>query len=154
MRARAPAPSVIRLAALLALGCPALALAAPELAVSATAGASNLTMDGAGSSSTRIVKIADLSLSTDDEQGLTLSVSSGSLTKAGGSPVPFQVALVADEAAAPSAAAFTTSSGGTLFHSTGGAGSLGLDLYIKYRSANLQDPGAYSASIDLGVVDN
>lgn len=154
MRARAPFLSIVRVVVLLILACPALALAIPELVVSPTAGVNSLTLDGAGNSSTRIVKIADLSLSTNAAQGFTLSVSSGSLTKAGGTPIPFQVALVADEAAPPVASNFTVPSGSTLLYSTSSPGALNLDLYIKYRSADLQDPGTYSASVNLSIVDN
>jgi hypothetical protein len=151
---RAPSLLIVRFVALLSALHGALASATPNVSATATSAANNLTMDGGGSSSVRIVKIADLSLSTDDADGFLLSVSSGSLTKAGGSPVPFQVALVANEAAPPSAAAFTVSSGGTLTHSTTSAGAESVDLYIKYQSANLQDPGTYSASINLSIVDN
>lgn len=149
-----PARSIVRAALFWVMASPLAALALPELVVSSASGANNLTMDGAGSSNTRIVKVADLSLSTDASQGFTLSVTSGSLTKAGGNPIPFQVALVADEGAPPSAAAFTVPSGSTLFFSTSDAGSTQKDLYIKYRSADLQDPGTYSASIDLSIADN
>ena len=151
---RSYAPSLLRAASLLLLMNAALALATPEVAATPTAGASNLTMDGAGSAQTRIVKIADLSVSTDDPQGFTLSITSGNLTKAGGSAIPFQVALVGDEAAAPASSAFTVASGGALLRTTSTAGALPLDLYIKYRAADLQDPGVYSASIGLDIIDN
>jgi hypothetical protein len=151
---RPPALSIARVTVLLTFLQATLANAAPDLVVSATANVNNLTMDGAGSSTIRIVKVANLSLSTINAQGFTLSVTSGSLTKAGGSPIPFQVALVGDEVTAPTAAAFTVSSGGTLLHSTNIAGAQDVDLYIKYQSANLQDPGAYSASMNLNIIDN
>jgi hypothetical protein len=151
---RAPSPFIVRVVALLSMFHGVTANAVPNVSATATSAANNLTMDGEGSSSVRIVKVADLSLSTDDADGFMLSVSSGSLTKAGGSPVPFQVALVANEAAPPSGAAFNVSSGGTLTHSTTSAGSQSVDLYIKYQSANLQDPGSYSASINLSIADN
>ena len=151
---RPPALSIVRVAALLSLMCSGMAQATPDVTASATAGASNLTMDGAGGSSTHIVKVANLSLSTDVSAGFTLSVSSGSLTKTGGTSVPFKVALVADEAAPPAEGDFTVSSGSTLLHSTSSAGAENVDLYIKYQSATLQDPGPYSASISLNIVDN
>jgi hypothetical protein len=110
-------------------------------------------MEGAGSSSLHIVKVADLSLSTDDVDGFILSVSSGNLTKTGGASVPFQVLVVAHGAATPTAGDFTVASGDTLPHMTSNAGAVEVDLYIKYQSANLQDPGPYSASISLSILD-
>jgi hypothetical protein len=149
---RAAAPSMLFAAALLVV--PSQVLAAPSVVAQSTAGATNLGLDGRGSASTHIVKVADLSLSTDAADGFTLSITSGSLTKAGGAPVAFQVALVDDNAAAPSASAFTTASGGSYMFATVAAAVIAKDLYIKYTPAPLQDPGAYAASIDIDIVDN
>ncbi|MBA3463590.1 MAG: hypothetical protein H0T46_26775 [Deltaproteobacteria bacterium] len=133
----------------------AMASATPALIASSTGNPGALVMDGEGTSSTRIVKIATLTLSTDDGDGLTVSITSGSLTKADGrTPVPFQVVLVASGASAPVSGEFTTPSPTTYTWSNGGTGEVEMDLYIKYTSASLQDPGAYSASVDLVVVDN
>lgn len=133
----------------------AVALATPSVTVSPVPGAGALVLDGQGSATTRIAKIADVSLSTDASSGFTVSVSSGSLTKADGrTPIPFQVVLVADGASAPLASAFTTPSGTTYSWSSAGPGALEKDLYIKYTPAALQDPGAYTASVDIDVVDN
>jgi hypothetical protein len=150
---RTPSLSIVRFAALLTLMHATLANAQPTLTASATTGASDLTMDGAGSSSLHIVKVADLSLSTNDADGFILSVSSGNLTRTGGTSVPFQVSIVAHGSTAPTAGDFTVASGGTLPHMTSSAGAIEVDLYIKYQSANLQDPGPYSASISLSILD-
>jgi hypothetical protein len=144
----------VSLAAALLLGTPSLAFATPSVTVQATAGAITLGLDGEGNASTHIVKVADLSVSTDAASGLTVSITSGSLTKPGGTPVAFQVALADDNAAAPSAAAFTTSSGASLLLVTGAASTIARDLYIKYTPAPLQDPGAYAATIEIDVIDN
>lgn len=131
------------------------AFAVPSVTVSPDAGAGALVLDGTGSSTTRIVKIADVSLWTDAAGGSIVSITPGSLTKADGrTPVPLQVVLVADGASAPLAAAFTTPAGTTYTWSSTGPGALERDLYIKYRPADLQDPGTYTASVDLDVVDN
>jgi hypothetical protein len=134
---------------------PAPAHGAPALSAQATAAASSLRIDGLASGSTRIVKIGVVSLSTTGPEGFTLSVSSGSLNKSDGTtPLGFQVVLVDRDATAPSSAAFTTPSGMTYFFATSSAVTVDKDLYIKYRPAALQDPGAYTASIELGIVDN
>lgn len=137
----------------LALATPG--LAAPSVSAQATALAIGLALDGVGSASTHIVKIADVSASTAASSGFTLSVSSGYLTKADGrTPVAFQVALVAAGASAPSSSAFTTPTGTPYTFSTGSAGAVDEVLYIKYTPAALQDPGTYSAVVDLDVRDN
>lgn len=132
-----------------------LAVAAPSIAVSAAAGASELTMDGEGASATHVVKIADATLSTDGAAGLTVRITAGLLTNPGGhTAVPFQVLLVNHGASAPAESAFTTPAAMTLVWSTAAAGTVDKDLYIKYRPAPLQDPGAYTGTIDLDVSDN
>lgn len=150
---RAPVRSIYLTAALL-LGGPSLAFAEPAMTATATANATHLELDGQGSASTHIVKIAALSLSTDGANGLTVSIASGSLTKAGGTSVAFQVVLVAHNATAPSAAAFMTAPGDTYRLSTGAVAAVEKDLYIKYRPAALLNPGGYTASIDIQVEDN
>lgn len=131
------------------------AAAEPVLSVSATANASGLTLDGQGSSTTRIVKVADVGVTSIGTNGVTLSISSGNLTKAGGTSIPFQVTLVDDGAAAPAPSDFTVASGSTYQLVTQGlTSSIAKDLYIMYRGKDLQDPGAYDATISIMVVDN
>jgi hypothetical protein len=151
MRRRA---SVTGLAAVLMLGAPR-AIASSAVTVQSTAGATTLELDGRGSASTHIVKIAEVSLTTDAATGMTVAITSGSLAKLDGStPVSFRVVLVDRAASPPSAAAFTTQSGTPYLFSTSAAGSVEKDAYIKYTPAALQDPGAYAASVAIDVVDN
>lgn len=140
--------------ATLLLGTPAHALAAPSVSAQATAGANGLALEGMGSASTHIVKVADVLVSTDAANGCTLSITSGSLTKAGGTPIAFQVVLVADGVSPPSASEFPAESGTAYTFATTAAGTVAKDLYIKYLPASLQDPGPYTASIALNVVNN
>lgn len=126
-------------------------LGLPSLTSTATTKVKNLTLDGRGSASTHIVKVADLILSTDNPTGLTLFASSGSLTKSEGSPIAYQVTTVEDGAAPPSASDFS-SSDYTISLST--PITVNKDLYIKYTPAPLQDPGTYNAAISLIVTDN
>lgn len=114
-----------------------------------TAGASALDLTTAGPT---IVQVADIEMSTNNEQGLTLTASSGNLTKTGGTSIAFQVTSVADGATAPTT--FAIASGSNYTVGTSAAGSVLKDLYIKYSPATLQDPGAYGGSISLVVSDN
>lgn len=133
----------------------AVADAGTTLTTWATAGSTSLVMDGMGSASVHIVKIAEVTVSTDAVAGITLFVSSGSLSKGDGrTSIPFQLVLVEHDASAPSSAAFTTPSGSTFTFATNAAGPLAKDIYIKYLPASLQDPGSYSASVELAVTDN
>lgn len=127
----------------------------PAITSSTTSVASNLTLDGEGSASEHIIKVADLAISTDNSTGLSLTVSSGNLTKAAGiTPIAFQVTTVADRAPAPASGEFITPSGSNYTASTATTGQADKDLYIKYTSAALQDPGPYSVAISLIVTDN
>jgi hypothetical protein len=130
------------------------AAAASAVTVQATAAAATLEVDGEGSASTHVVKVADVSLSSDGASGLTVYVTGASLTSTGGHPIAFQLLLVADGATSPSPSDFTTPAGTTYVFSTSAPGTASRDLYIKYTPAALQDPGAYTATIDLSVVDN
>lgn len=102
----------------------------------------------------KIVKVADIAMSTNNEQGLTLTVTSGSLTKTGGTAIPFQVSTVDDAASPPASGDFLVSSGTSYTVGSIDAGVLDVDLYIKYSPATLQDPGYYDGTIDLTVSDN
>ena len=130
------------------------AFSLPAITSSTTSVASNLTLDGEGSASTHIVKVANLELSTDDSDGLTLTISSESLTKSGENSIPFQVTTVAADSGSPSASDFPVSSDNNYKVSTSSAGSSSKHLYIKYTPAAVQDPGAYNTSISLVVKDN
>src|SRR5512141_2656379 len=118
--------------------------ASSSVMASQVAQATALELDGTGNATVHIVRVADVLATTNSANGFTLSISSGSLTKTGGQPVAFQVALVDHDTAAPSASSFTTNSGASYTLITSGAASTDKDLYIKYRSATLQDPGSYS----------
>ena len=134
-------------------GLSASALAAPSVSVQATSGVTALDLDGEGSASLHIVKVARVSLFTDGLEGLTLAISPAGLGKADGStPIEFQVVIVARDAAAPSAAALSTAAT-TLYTLALPTGSSERDLYIKYLPRVRQDPGTYSASVLLAVSD-
>lgn len=118
-----------------------------------TSGAAALALDGSAANVEQIVKVADVDMATNNEQGLTLTASSGSLTKAGGTSIAFQVTSVADAAVAPATGDFLIASGSDYTVSSNAAGDYKQDLYIKYTPAALQDPGSYAGNITLSVVD-
>jgi len=130
------------------------AIGLPSLSTSATTISTDLDLDGEGSANTHIVKVADITFSTDNTAGLTLSVTSGSLTKANGVDIDFQVTTVPNEAAMPTSGDFTVPSGNTYTYITAAAGTENRDVYIRYTPNNLQDPGNYSAAIQLSAIDN
>lgn len=121
-----------------------------EVTSTDTSGASELDL----SSGQKIAQVADVSMNTNNDQGLTLTASSGSLSKSGGQSIAFQVTSVVDGATAPIAAAFTIASGSSYTVATSAAGSAAKDLYIMYTPGATQDPGAYAGSITLTVSDN
>jgi len=101
-----------------------------------------------------IAKVADIEMSTNNAQGLTLTASSGSLTHTGGADITFQVTSVTDAATAPIAADFAIASGANYTVGTTVAGADNNDLYILYTPSGTQDPGAYAGLITLTVIDN
>ncbi|HEY9627568.1 MAG TPA: hypothetical protein V6C84_09725 [Coleofasciculaceae cyanobacterium] len=119
-----------------------------------TAIATSLDLDGEGSATTHIVKVSDITVSTDNSNGLTLTLTSNRLNKVDGADIDFQVTTVENDAIAPSGAAFTVASGDSYTYVTEAAGTESRDLYIRYTPNALQDPGHYSASIQASVVDN
>jgi len=121
-----------------------------QITATDTAGATALDLSGGQ----KIAKVCDITMSTNNEQGLTLSASSGSLTKSGGTSITFQVTSVADAASAPAAGAFLIASGSPYTVGTSISGSVNRDLYVLYTPLTLQDPGDYEGSIDLTVTDN
>ena len=125
-----------------------------QLSVNPTGSATALALDGDAAGVRQIVMVADLGISTNNEQGFTLTASSGSISKSGGSDIPFQVTSVEDEAEAPAEEGFTVASGASYTFNHANAGSVARDLYIMYTPATLQDPGAYSGTISLSVSDN
>jgi hypothetical protein len=123
------------------------------VSVQAISGVSALDLDGEGSAALHIVKVARVSLFTDGLEGLTLAIAPAGLGKADGSTsIELQVVVVARDAAAPSAAAFT-SPAGAIYTLVLPTGSSERDLYIKYLPRVRQDPGSYNASIMLAVSD-
>jgi len=130
------------------------AIARVSLVTNPASTATSLDLNGRGNSSTHIVKVADIYLSTNKPQGFTVTISSSSLSKPGGTSIPFQITTVADGAGTPSAGSFTTPSGQNYTFSTSVAGTADRGVYIRYLPAALQDPGSYSASITITASDN
>jgi hypothetical protein len=128
--------------------------APPSVVATPTGAASALALDGRGGSSRHVVHVATLLVDTTAPAGLSLWVGSGSLTKAGGTAIPYRVLTASGGSGAPGAGAFTTPSGSPLLFATQAAGPATRELFIEYTPAPLQDPGAYGATIELTVMDN
>jgi hypothetical protein len=101
-----------------------------------------------------VAKVADIEMSTNNVQGLTLTASSGNLSHVGGADIAFQVTSVTDGATAPVAGDFAIASGGDYTVGTAVAGTDNNDMYILYTPSGTQDPGAYAGTITLTVTDN
>ncbi len=110
-----------------------------------------------------IVKVADLTIRTNNDAGLSLTMTSGDMTATGSdTPLAYKVVTTADTAAAASGD-FATASGTDRvenYTQTGGAapnlgadGSLARDLSISYDPPQNLDAGDYSATITLTVAD-
>jgi hypothetical protein len=133
---------------------PAMGQISPSLSTVATTISTTLPLDGEGSASTHIIKVADVAISTDNSTGLTLRVTSGSLPKLNGPDIPFQVTTVRSGDIAPSSGHFTDASGHTHTYGRYTDGSENRDVYILYTPNALQDPGIYRTSIQVSVVNN
>lgn len=118
--------------------------------------AMNLPLDGAAAFVEQIILVANITSSTNDAGGLTLTATSGSLEDPVGAvqPIAYKVSSVAAGAGAPASGAFTDASGTNYTTASTGAGSWNRDLYINYTPAALQNPGTYVDTITLTVADN
>lgn len=115
--------------------------------------ASNLPLGGQGGwQSTQIIKVGTINLSTTSQNGFTLTINGNSLAKSDGeTPISIQITTVPHNASPPSAG-FTTSPY-TYQNNTANASEI-RDLYIKYTPAPLQDPGNYTNTLNLTLIDN
>ncbi|NEQ55556.1 MAG: hypothetical protein F6K11_36485, partial [Leptolyngbya sp. SIO3F4] len=115
--------------------------AMPALSTTPTIDAGQLDLDGEGSASTHVVKVADIAISTDSGSGLTLTISSGDIDRVDSQPISFQITTVADNAAPPNSGDFSTLSGNNYTYTTNSAGAENRDVYIRYTPRAFQDPG-------------
>jgi hypothetical protein len=118
-----------------------------SVAATPTSGVSTLDLSGGE----KIVKIADVAMGTNNETGLTLTVTPHPMTKTGGTTITVKVTTVDDGDDPPLTGAFST---GAFEVGSSGSGPFAQDLYIKYTPLNLQDPGDYAGTVDLSVSDN
>ncbi|MEY2978722.1 MAG: hypothetical protein ACO3NK_03840 [Prochlorotrichaceae cyanobacterium] len=129
-------------------------LANPSITLSPTSIAGNLDLDGEGSASSHIVKVADLEFSTTNQSGCTLNVTSGRITKVNGEDIDYQITTVADGSSAPAQNDFTVSSGDNYTLVVNDTSLISRDVYILYTPGIFQDPGLYSSSVNVSVSDN
>jgi hypothetical protein len=120
----------------------------PTLSVAATPiSGVGTTLDLSGGLKT--VKIADVAIGTNNETGLTLTVTPNPMTKTGGTSIVVKAKTVDDGATAPTAV-FAT---GPFEVGSTTQGPFNQDLYIQYTPADLQDPGDYAGTVGLSVSD-
>jgi hypothetical protein len=127
-----------------------------DLVTTPTATASTLPLDGTAAGVEQILKVADLNIQTNNTLGYTLTVPSGNLTGSRGGTVAYQVTVM-DNNVQAAAGDFATATGSALNYSTTAPNAAvdgDRDLYIRYTPAALQNPGAYTATINLAVADN
>lgn len=126
------------------------------LSTTPTVTAGSLPLDGAAANNQQIVQVADLGINTNNEQGYTLTVTSGDLTKSGGTAISYQTTTTATGVSAVTGD-FTVASGldHTFATSAANAAASGdRDLWVQYTPAALQDPGSYTGAITVTVADN
>ena len=103
----------------------------------------------------QIVQVAGLAISTNNEQGYTLTATSGNLTRTGGTSIAYQVTTTA--AGIPAVTGDFTVPSGTPYTvgstAANAANTNGRALHIMYTPAALQDPGEYLGTINLTVAD-
>ncbi|UJB69352.1 hypothetical protein HRE53_23830 [Acaryochloris sp. 'Moss Beach'] len=126
------------------------------LSTTATGGASTLPLDGGAAGNQQIIQVADLGINTNNEQGYTLTVTSGDLTKSGGTAISYQTTTTATGVSAVTGD-FAVASGLDHTFATSAANASGSgdrDLWVQYTPAALQDPGSYTGAITVTVADN
>jgi hypothetical protein len=119
--------------------------------------ANNLPLGGEGGiQSTQIIKVGTINLSTTSQNGFTLNIMGNNLEQSDGkTPIYFQVTTFPTHSGTPSSADFTTPTAQTYSYINNNPNASEIrDLYIKYTPASLQDPGNYSAYINLTIFDN
>ena len=132
-----------------------------NIAIAAVGGIDNLDLGGEGvDNAATILKVADITIRTNNNAGLSLTMTEGNMDITGGgdTPLAYQVA-VTDDGVAAAAGDF----GGGLVNNytqVGGAapnlgadGTLAQDISISYDPPQVLDAGAYTATITLTVAD-
>ncbi|MEH1917838.1 hypothetical protein [Nostoc sp.] len=120
-----------------------------------TAGATALNLGGEGTIVTdAVVKVADLTMSTNNASGLKISLVGGTLigTLTGiGTPITYQVA-VATNGQTPATGDYSANISGLSVSNS--PAEVEKDLYIRYSAPAINDPDTYEGSILLTVADN
>lgn len=148
---RRPPSLVVALGAMLFAGA---AVGAPTTTSQVTPYAGALNLGGTGSASTHIVKVADVTITTQNAGGCSVTISPEDLRKADGeTPISLQLLVVSDGAAAPAHTDFTTAAGAPFTFSISSAGTHERDLYIRYSPRSHQDPGTYTSSLTVVATD-
>lgn len=117
-----------------------------------TVSATALDLGGAAG---QIVMVSECTSDTNNDTGLTITLSSGDLANGGtADTIPYQVSSVAAGGAAPLAGDFTAASGIDYTTASTVSGSYIRDAYILFDGAPANDPATYTATINVTVADN
>ena len=122
---------------------------------SATPGAGNLDLYGEGTATADVVvKVADITLTSNNTEGVELKAEADSALTGdtNGVTLTYQVKLVDDNVAAPSAGAFSAISDTVNVDNTDfSSNEANQDLYIEYDGPEYLDPDTYSSTITMTV---
>lgn len=102
------------------------------------------------------VKVGDITMGTNNATGLTLALDGGvTFTNANAkTPITVGVAVLAGNAPTTPTTGYTTSTGSLIAPTAAQAVTTPYSLFVEYTPAALQDPAAYSATVNLTVTDN
>jgi hypothetical protein len=127
---------------------------ATTLAVTATP--VNNTSMNLTTASVQRVKVADVTMGTNNATGLKLVFDSDVAFVNANAKTPIAVGVQVLAGASPTTptSAYITSAGTLVTETAAQAVNTPYSLFVEYTPAALQDPGAYSASIGLTVTDN
>jgi hypothetical protein len=102
------------------------------------------------------VKVADVTMGTNNATGLKLVFDSDVAFVNANAKTPIAVGVQVLAGASPTTptSAYITSAGTLVTETAAQAVNTPYSLFVEYTPAALQDPGAYSASIGLTVTDN
>ena len=123
-----------------------------EMVVTPTA---NTNMDLTTATVQRI-KFGDITMGTNNATGLNLALDSAVTFTNANSKTPITVGVAVLDGAAPAipTTGYVTAAGSLIAPNAAQAITTPYSLFVEYTPAALQDPSAYSATVNLTVTDN
>lgn len=121
---------------------------------SGTGMADDLNLYGVGTANADVVvKVADIELTTNnDDQGVELTATAGGALTNGTDSLSYQVKLVDNDATAPAANTFASSTDAVNVDASDFTDNAAdQDLYIEYDAPQYLDPGSYTSTVTMTV---